>query len=123
MESVAASLKKGRENKGLKTREVSLMLKIDQALISKFENGQRRPTKNQIIQLGQLFDLDIESLRILWIKEKLLAEIQDEPLGVKAFEAAAKELQLWAPNENNQAIDALFEEMDALKKKMEALRK
>lgn len=122
MESVAAWLKKGRESKGLKTRAVSSMLKIDQALISKFENGQRRPTKNQITQLAQLFDINIESLTILWIKEKLLQEIQDEPLGIKAFEAAAEQLNLIKPKDN-AAIEALFEEMNVLKTKMEALRK
>ncbi|NHM06953.1 helix-turn-helix transcriptional regulator [Flavobacterium sp. CYK-4] len=122
MESVAAWLKKGRESKGLKTRAVSSMLKIDQALISKFENGQRRPTKNQITQLAQLFDINIESLTILWIKEKLLTEIQDEPLGIKAFEAAAEQLNLIKPKDN-AAIEALFEEMNVLKTKMEALRK
>lgn len=122
MESVAAKLKNGRENKGLKTREVASILKIDQALISKFENGQRRPTKNQVMQLAALFELDLELLTILWIKEKLLQEIQDEPLGVKAFQQAAQELNLIQPKDD-AAIDALFEEMNALRSKMEALRK
>lgn len=122
METVAAWLKSGRENKGLKTREVSSILKIDQALVSKFENGQRRPTKKQIEQLSHLFDLDREALTILWIKEKLLHEIQEEPLGIKGFEAAAIALNLIQPHDN-AAIDALFEEMNVLKSKMEALRK
>lgn len=116
-------LKKGREAKGLKTREVSLMLKIDQALVSKFENGQRRPTKKQVEQLAALFAIDPEPLTILWIKEKLLHDIQNEPLGIKAFELAAKELELLQPQQDPNALDDLFEEMNVLKAKMEALRK
>ena len=45
-------LKNAREQKGLKTREVAQKLGIDQALISKFESGTRKPTKDQIIKLA-----------------------------------------------------------------------
>ena len=38
-------LKNAREQKGLKTREVAQLLGIDQALISKFESGTRKPTR------------------------------------------------------------------------------
>ena len=42
-------LKNAREKKNLKTREVAQLIGIDQALISKFESGSRKPTKDQII--------------------------------------------------------------------------
>ena len=122
MNTVAALLKNGRENKNLKTREVATLLKIDQALISKFENGQRRPTKFQLNQLSALFEIDLEMLTILWIKEKLLSEISNEVFGIKAFEAAATELNLLQPSQNNEAINALFNEMDTLRNKLENLR-
>ena len=44
-------LKEAREIKGFKTREVAQLLGIDQALISKFESGSRKPTKDQVIKL------------------------------------------------------------------------
>ena len=43
-------LKNARELKGLKTREVAQLLGIDQALISKFESGTRKPTRDQVIK-------------------------------------------------------------------------
>lgn len=116
-------LKKGREQKGLTTREVSERLKIDQALVSKFENGQRRPTKKQLLSLAELFDIDSDTLLILWLKEKILHEINDETLGLKALEAVLAEFrpsETTVPKEN--PIDQLFEEMEALKSKMENLR-
>jgi len=122
MNTVATLLKNGRESKGFKTREVALLLTIDQALISKFENGQRRPTKTQIEQLAALFEIDVETITILWIKEKLLHEISNETLGIKAFEAAMNELNLVQPQQNNEVIDELFEEMNRLKSKIEGLR-
>ncbi len=112
-------LKTAREQKGLKTREVSQLLKIDQALISKFENGLRHPTKKQIAQLSELFGIDYETLMVAWLKEKILDEIKDEEFGLKALIEVEKELN---PAKNNDVINQLFEEMDALKNKMEALR-
>ena len=47
-----ALLKNAREQKGLKTREVAQLLGIDQALISKFESGSRKPTREQVIKLA-----------------------------------------------------------------------
>ena len=41
-------LKQARIEKGLSTRKLPEQAKIDQALISKFENGFRIPTKKQI---------------------------------------------------------------------------
>jgi len=113
-------LKLAREQKGLKTREVAQLLKIDQALISKFENGQRHPTKTQIIKLAQLLEIDLETLTIAWLKEKILQEVANEEYGLKALQAAEKVLNPKAPD---HAVDLLFEEMEALKSKMEAFRK
>jgi len=115
-----ALLKTAREQKGLKTREVSHLLNIDQALISKFESGLRTPTKKQIAQLSELLEIDFEILSIAWLKQKILNEIRDEEFGLKALNAAAQELNSDAKVSN--PIDQLFEEMDALKSKLEALR-
>ncbi len=115
-----ALLKTAREQKGLKTREVSHLLNIDQALISKFESGLRTPTKKQIAQLSELLEIDFEILSIAWLKQKILNEIRDEAFGLKALKAA--ELELNPDSKTPNAIDQLFEEMDALKSKLEALR-
>ncbi|HMK06354.1 MAG TPA: hypothetical protein VK476_02425, partial [Flavobacterium sp.] len=60
---------------------------------------------------------------IQWLKEKILHEIKEETLGLKALEAVLAEFkhsETAAPKEN--PIDKLFEEMEALKSKMENLR-
>ena len=113
-------LKKARETKGFKTREVANLLKIDQALISKFENGQRTPTRKQVEQLAQLLEIDLEALLVAWLKEKIKQVITREPLGLQALQEVEKELN--PTKENNKVVDLLFEEMEALKAKMEAFR-
>ncbi len=113
-------LKTAREKKGFKTREVSRLLSIDQALISKFESGQRTPTKKQVEQLSQLLEIDFEILMTAWLKEKIGQAISGEALGLKALQEVERELN--PKTATNQAVNQLFEEMEALKTKMEALR-
>lgn len=117
-------LRKAREAKGFGTLEVARLLQIDAALISKFESGQRQPTKKQLLQLAQLFEINADELTILWLKEKILKLIESEPLGIDALKQALAELE--PPSEpsqqKNAAIDALFDEMAALKSKLEGLR-
>lgn len=120
-----ALLKNAREKKGLKINEISRLLKIDQALISKFESGQRRPTKDQVIKLANLLEIDHETILVLWLKEKILHEIADEEFALKALEAAEKELNPISKSDIKDASDSLqklFLEMDALKNKFEGLK-
>jgi Fic family protein len=86
-------LKNAREQKGFKTREVAQLLEIDQALISKFESGTRKPTRDQIVKLSSLLEIDFENLLIIWLKEKIIHEIGHEELALKALHLAEIEIQ------------------------------
>ncbi|NRT12070.1 Fic family protein [Flavobacterium sp. 14A] len=81
-------LRTARENKGLKTRELSKMVAIDQALISKFESGERRPTKNQLLKLAITLDIELAPLLISWLKEKIINEIANEDYAIEALKEA-----------------------------------
>ncbi|WP_125722904.1 helix-turn-helix domain-containing protein [Flavobacterium ustbae] len=94
-------LKNAREQKGFKTRELAQLANIDQALISKFESGTRKPTKDQIIKLAQLLEIDYETLMIAWLKEKIIYEIGDEEFALKALLLAEQEIQ-----KNKKEIDS-----------------
>jgi len=110
-------LKNAREAKGFKTREVASLLKIDPALISKFESGNRTPTKDQLLRLANLLEIDAEELEILWLKEKLLQQLDDNPLALKALKAAEADLCTDEPQPqiNPVAIQKLMDEMESLK--------
>ena len=118
-------LKNAREQKGLKTREVAQLLKIDQALISKFENGSRKPTKDQIIKLATLLDIDYETLMIAWLKEKILYEIGDDEFALKAMNLVQEEIEnsyKKAKKSISKSIQIILDEIDVLKKKLDAFR-
>lgn len=114
-------LKIAREKKGLKTREIAALLQIDQALISKFENGQRLPTRNQTEQLADLLEIDPKVLVTAWFKKKIELLLGDDPLGLAALQEVEQERN--SDKQKAAEVDQLFEEMEALRIKMEALRK
>lgn len=118
-------LKNAREKKGLKTREVAQQLKIDQALISKFENGSRRPTKEQIAKLATLLEIDFETLMIAWLKEKILHEIGDDTLTLKAMSIVKEEIEnsyKVSKRIISKNLQSILDEIDAMKKQLDSLR-
>jgi Fic family protein/plasmid maintenance system antidote protein VapI len=118
-------LKNAREKKGLKTREVAQILGIDQALISKFENGTRKPTREQIPKLASLLDINFETLMIAWLKEKILYEIGDDALALKAMKLAEEHIKCNTSFERksiSKNLQKLLDEIDVLKKKLSDYR-
>jgi Fic family protein/DNA-binding XRE family transcriptional regulator len=118
-------LKNARENKGLKTREVAQLLGIDQALISKFENGTRKPTKEQIKKLASLLEIDFEELMIAWLKEKILYEIGQDEFAMKAMNMVCEELQnsyVTIKKSISKNLLSILNEIDILKSKLDQFR-
>lgn len=118
-------LKNAREQKGLKTREVAQILDIDQALISKFESGTRKPTREQISKLSQLLEIDFETLMIAWLKEKILYEIGDDEFALKALLLAEQEIQNKKKSISSSVLSGLqsiLDEIEILKKQIQSFQ-
>lgn len=119
-------LKTARENKNLKTREVAQLLGIDQALVSKFENGNRKPTREQIAKLASILEIDYETLMVAWLKEKILYEIgDDENFGLKALLVAESEMKYNAAFKRvtiSSSLKEILNEVDSLKKILDKKR-
>lgn len=118
-------LKNARESKSLKTREVAQLLGIDQALISKFENGSRKPTKDQIVKLASLLEIDFETLMVAWLKEKILYEIGQNEFALKAINMVREEMSdsyLAVKKSLSKNLVSLLNEIDVLKSKLDKFR-
>lgn len=118
-------LKNAREQKGLKTREVAQKLGIDQALISKFESGTRKPTKDQIIKLASLLEIDFETLMVIWLKEKILYQIGQEEFALKALMVAEQEIKYnnsISSKKISSSLQKILNEIDSLKSKLETYK-
>jgi len=114
-------LKEARELKNFKTREVAQLLGIDQALISKFESGTRKPTKDQVSKLATLLDIDYETIIISWLKEKIIHEIGNDEFALKALRAAEEEIRLNSSSKVKKVstvLQQLLDEIDSFKAKL-----
>lgn len=119
-------LKNAREKKNLKTREVAQIIGIDQALISKFESGSRKPTKDQIIKLASVLEIDLETLMIAWLKEKILYEIGSDEFAIKAMNLVRDEAENTfgiAKTKLSKSLTIILVEIDTLKQKLDSFRK
>lgn len=118
-------LKNEREQKGLKTREVAQLLGIDQALISKFESGTRKPTREQVIKLASLLEIDLETIMVAWLKEKILYEIGQDEFALKALLVAEEEIRYQSKSlkkKISNTLQKILDEIDTLKTKLDSFR-
>jgi Fic family protein len=118
-------IKSARIKKDLKIRELAQLMSIDQALVSKFESGTRRPTRIQIQQLADILDIPLDEILTLWIKEKILNEIQGEYLAPQAISLVQEEIANYSKQNETVLSRTLLEKLkqiDVLKSKLDQLR-
>ncbi len=82
-----------RENKGLFLRQVAAELDIDQAIISKFQRNERKPTKEQVLKFAKFYKLDKDELLVAWLSDRVVDDLQDENLANKALKAAEEKIK------------------------------
>lgn len=88
MGSLGDIIRKLREGRELPLRTVAAFLDIDQAILSKMERGQRKPTRKQVVQLAGYFNVTENELLVAWLSDKLLYEVGDEALALEALQVA-----------------------------------
>lgn len=71
METFGDIIKNQRESKGLLLRQVASSLEIDQAIISKFERGERKPTKEQVEKFAEFYELEKNKLITSWLSDQI----------------------------------------------------
>jgi len=77
-----------REEKGLLVRQVAAVIETDQAIISRIENNDRYPTREQVLKLAGLYGLDQKEILSAWIAGKMVREYGDELYAPEAFKEA-----------------------------------
>jgi transcriptional regulator with XRE-family HTH domain len=88
MNSLGEKIRTIRESKSLLLRQVAAYLEIDTALISKIERGERRLTREQVIKLAKFYNVTDEELLTLWLSDKLLDTIENDPFAMQGLNKA-----------------------------------
>ncbi len=99
MDSFGDIIRAEREKRNLYLRQVAAAMEIDQALISKFEKGDRKPTKEQVEKFAAYFELDKANLITVWLSDKIVYTIQDEEFAENALKVAEKRIKYLKKND------------------------
>lgn len=86
-------LREQRKAKKLSLRDVSSMLDLDVAIISKLERGERAFNKKLIIAFSTLYQLDIKQLLAIFYADKLLKDIDDDEIVLDVIRLAEESVQ------------------------------
>ena len=93
MDSFGETIRKLREEKQLPLRRVAAYLDIDQAILSKVERAQRSPTREQVVKLAAYFHVNENDLLVAWLSDKLVEEVEDEDIALKALQVAEEKIK------------------------------
>lgn len=115
-------LKNARVNKNIGTRQLAALVNIDPAIISKFESGQRIPTEKQILDLAIQLEIDLNTLKVAWYKQKIKHQIDFNPQSIQAIKEILKEkgIELKANSKETQ-IAEILSEIENLKTKLNSI--
>lgn len=100
-----------RKASGLKQREIAKRLGVDIPMYCRYEHGERRPRREQVVKLARLFKTDADDLIALWLATGTLAELGGDPLAARALHYAGEQLGFEpvppvAPKEAEAAVPA-----------------
>jgi len=94
MKELGKELRKIRESKNILLRQVASYLEIDTAMISKIERGERNLNRNQVIKLAKYYNVTEDKFLTLWVCDKVLNVVENEPFAIKGMQKALKTLKL-----------------------------
>jgi HTH-type transcriptional regulator, competence development regulator len=93
MKSFGETIRNFREERELPLRTVAAFLDIDQAILSKIERGQRNANREQVIKLAEFFKVEENDLLVSWLSDKLVYEVADEDVALKALQVAEEKVK------------------------------
>lgn len=102
MDNLGETIRKLREEKELPLRTVAAFLDIDQAILSKIERGHRKPTREQVVKLAGYFKVNENDLLIAWLSDKVVYEVEDEEMALKALQMAEEKVKYITKNRNKK---------------------
>jgi transcriptional regulator with XRE-family HTH domain len=102
MDNFGDIIRKLRETMELPLRTVAAFLDIDQAILSKIERGQRKPSREQVVKLAEYFKAKETDLLVAWLSDKLVYEVEDEDIALKALQVAEEKVKYITKNKGKK---------------------
>jgi transcriptional regulator with XRE-family HTH domain len=93
MKNIGEILRELRESKQLPLRVIAAYLDIDPAIMSRIERGQRKASREQVVNLAEFFNVNEDELILAWLSDKVVYEIADEQLEIEALRVAEEKVK------------------------------
>lgn len=93
METVGQIIRTKRETLGLLLRQVSAYVDVDQAILSKIERNERKPTKDLILKIAEILQIDKQELLVQFMSDKIAYEIADEDCAARVLKVAEEKIK------------------------------
>ncbi len=113
--TIGTILRELRSEKGLLLREVGAQLSIDPTILSKIERNERMPTREQIKILANFYKEQKNEVIIAWLSDKLVNEVQDEDLALRAIQVAEEKVA-YKISQKSDKSEIITKIVDFLKK-------
>lgn len=101
MNKFGTLIRKLRTDKELPLRTIAAYLDIDQAILSKYEHGKRKPTREQVVKLAEFFQANPDDLMVAWLADKVMYALDDEELSLQALQVAEDSVEYLTPAKIN----------------------
>ena len=88
MKTTGEIIRAEREKKGMLLRQLAAQLDIDASILSKIERGERNATREHILKLAGLLDLNKNEFLIQYLSEKIAYDLADEDNAKQALKVA-----------------------------------
>ncbi len=82
-----------RESKGLLLRQLAAALEVDTAFISKMERSEKQATRIHVEKLAKALEVQEDELLTIWLSDKLLITLEEEPSAQDALKLTEKRLK------------------------------
>lgn len=92
-ETIGDKLRKLREENAMPLRKVAALLDIDVSILSKMERGERPLSKEVVNKLAKIYKHDAEELTVLYLSQKIMDEVGEEDLALKAMQVAEEQIK------------------------------
>lgn len=93
MKTFANKIKELRTRNELLLRQVAAAIEVDTSMVSKFENGERFPTREQIEKLAAFFKVSEEDFLVDAFSDKLVYDFSEEPLALDILKQTVKKIK------------------------------
>jgi transcriptional regulator with XRE-family HTH domain len=82
-----------REERQIPQRKLAAALDIDTATYCKYEKGERKPKREQVVIIAELLQTDEKELLSLWLADQVTAVVADEKeIAEKALDIAKQNI-------------------------------